>query len=372
MTSLDNLIVVGVQDEDESMYLNAGMPSEGMPRYHLNLWRTSNLTDPTIIAVPYRGGYPGGFADTTLLNNYLLAADGDGILAYDLDYPSGGYTEFFRVEGVSHLICKTADYLISVMSNLIQIRSLDEVTIALNQSAFSNDQLDVPFRGIQHEGAGDTALSMVPIGNYGNGFALLNDANDKTYLIDPRSGQAQKVGFSSKQEFPYTFQRREHFHLIPTEPSKYLVFTESTSDDKHSNRVYSFDIRGPPTIEELPPLELPDRQIISMLPSNKDRLSLLTNYNDLSHLEILDSTNRRILNSMPLSRRYDLGDRLQEVDGHMLIVRHLENEIVDVQTEESIKLTGAENDVPIPEISSTWEVPQYLFVAQWPNTKVQE
>lgn len=50
------------------------------------------------------------------------------------------------------------------------------------------------------------------------------------------------------------------------------------------------------------------------------------------------------------------------------MVRYLENEIVDAATEESIRLTGAENDVPIPEISSTWKVPQFLYVAQLPST----
>lgn len=64
-----------------------------------------------------------------------------------------------------------------------------------------------------------------------------------------------------------------------------------------------------------------------------------------------------------MSRNYNLGDRLQEVGGQLLIVRRLENKIVDAETEESVMLTGARNDVPIPEISSTWEVPQYLYVA---------
>ena len=75
-------------------------------------------------------------------------------------------------------------------------------------------QVDIPYRQFQHEGRDDTVLSMNPITINGNEFVLLNDAADNTYLINPESAQTHRVGFSTKQQFPHTFQRREQFHFI--------------------------------------------------------------------------------------------------------------------------------------------------------------
>ena len=187
-------------------------------------------------------------------------------------------------------------------------------------------------------------------------------------MLDPNSGRIEQIMTMTPQHYPYTFQRREQYHFIPASPSKYLVFTESTSDDQNPNRVYSLSIRGPPTVKELEPLELRGRQILSMLPPNENLLTLLTNHDDHSYVETLDTTTRKIHDSRPLSRRYDLGDRLHQVGGDLLIVRHLQNEIVDAESEAYIKLTGAVNDVPIPEISSTWDVPQYFYVTRYPRS----
>lgn len=364
MASLDNLLIVGIRGNSETEF---GDLQEGKPHYYLNIWRSRQPYEPQIIPVPFRGGYFGGFTHLAQVDQYLLVADGEGILAYDLTDLSKGYAEFGGVDEVSSLICKTSNYLVSCLDNLIQIRSLDDMAAHLQRTGFANQQLDIPFRQTQHQGEGDTALSIVPIVDSQQDFALLNNAGYESYLIEPNLGSVQKVEAPSKEGFPYTFQRREQFHLIPTEPSKYLVFTEATSGEQRPNRVYSFDIRGPPTIAEAEPLELDGKQIVSMLPSNNDHLTILTNYSDLSHLETLDPSSRRILNSKHLSRKYDLGDRLQNVGDDLLIVRHLQNEIVDAESEAYIKLTGAENDVPIPEISSTWDVPQYFYVTRHPR-----
>ena len=363
MATLDNLLIVGVRVIPDAQLVGF---QEGMIRYYLNIWNLHNPDQPHAIPVPYRGGYIGGFNDLTALDRYLLVADGEGILPYDLADPSRGYSELRGVDELSCLIAKTPNYLVSCLDNLIQLRSLHDIIHSLGKSSFNNEQVDVPIRETQHQGEGDTALSMIAIPNTQHELVLLNNAVDKTYLINPVTLETMTVQFKSKQEFPYTFQRREQYHFIPAESSKHLIFTESTSDDKHPNRVYSFDIRGPPTITELEPLELEGRQIISMLPSNKDFLTLLTNQHDHSYVETLDPIHRQILHSRPLSRQYDLGDRLHQVGGDLLIVRHLKSEIVDAESEQSITLTGAENDVPIPEISSTWEVPQYLYVTRYP------
>ena len=369
MARLDNLLIIGIRDNSE---IDPDGAEKGMTHYYANIWSSRCPSVSTVVPVPYRGGYIGGFNHITALDRYLIIADGEGILAYDLSDPSKGYAELTEAHEVSEHMCKTSNYLASCLDNLIHVRSLDRIIAPLKQSNFSNTQIDIPFRQIQHMDKGDTALSMIPIPNTHDELVLLNNADDRTYMINPKTLESMAVQIQSKQQFPHTFQRREQYHFLRTDESQHLIFTESTSDDKHPNRVYSFDIRGPPTITELEPLELPGRQILSMLPSKKDRLTLLINYSDHSHLETLDPSNRRILNSKPLSRRYDLGDRLQQVGDDLLIVRHLENKIVDAKSEQSITLTGAENDVPIPEISSTWSVPQYLFVAHWPNTEVLE
>ena len=97
--------------------------------------------------------------------------------------------------------------------------------------------------------------------------------------------------------------------------------------------------------------------------SENDQLTLLANHGDMSYIEILNPFQREITEARPLEQKYDLGDRLHQVENDLIIVRSLKNEIVDVATEDSIRLTGAENDIPIPEISSTWKVPQFLYVA---------
>jgi len=361
MRSLDNLLIIGIRDNPE---IEFDETEAGMPHYYLNLWKSDRPSEPLISPVPYRGGYIGGFNDVTAIDQYLLVADGEGILAYDLANPFKGYTEFTGVGEVSEMMCRTSNYLVSCLDNLIQILSLNDIVKALQKSCFSDQPIDIPFKEIHHSGEGDTALSMVSVENNSNEIVLLNNANDETHLIDPVKGQTHRVRFLTEQQFPYTFQRQDQYHPIKVGDKEYTIFTESTSNDMHPNRIYSLDIRGPPTIKELEPLELENRQILSMVPTLYNQLTLLTDHNGRNYIESFEPNRRKILNSRPLNRRYELGDRLQQVDNDLLIVDHLKNEIVDVATEDSIHLTGAENDVPIPEISSTWEVPQYLYVTK--------
>ena len=363
MVSLDKLIVVGIHDNTVQEGIDL---EEGMIHYTLNIWPNNQHSQPITLPVLYRGGYIGGFNNVTNLNKYLMVADGEGLFAYDLANPTKGYAELKDVNEASEGICATSRFVVSCWDNEIQVRSRDDIATALKDSNFSGEQIDIPYRQFQHHGKGDTVLSMIPLLGDGDENIVLNNATDKSYLIDPQQGQSQPVRFSSKQEFPYTFQRREQFHIIPEDHSKFLIFTESTSDDCEPNRVYSLDIRGPPTITELEPLELEGKQIFSMLPSENDQLTLLANHGGMSYIETLEPHQREIINSRPLGRKYELGDRLHQIEDGLLIVRHLKNEIVDPTTEESIKLTGAENDIPIPEISSTWEVPQFLYVAPLP------
>ena len=363
MSSLDNLLIIGVRKNPDLRFIDL---EKGITHYSLNLWRAHHPYEPQVVPVPYRGGFFGGFNDLKALDKYLLIVDGESILAYHLTDLNKGYAEFMGVEEVSESACETHNHMVSCLDNFIQIRSLDDITSVLQQAAFSNEHVEVPYRQIQHRGRGDTVLSMMAIENGSSEFALLNDAEDQSYLIFPSSGRAHSVEFLTKQEFPHTFQRREQFHFIPEDQSKYLIFTESTSDNRHRNRVYSFNIRGPPTITELEPLQLPETQIESMLLDEGNHLNLLSNQEGISFLQRLDPIRREIISSRPLARTYEPGDRLQEVGGQLLIVRHLENEVVDAETEDSVMLTGAENDIPIQEISSTWNVPQYLYVARYP------
>ena len=251
---------------------------------------------------------------------------------------------------------------------------MDDIDTALKDSNFSGEQMDIPYREFQHDGEGDNPLSLLALPFSPQNYALLNNAADKSHLIDPRTGQSQLVEFSTKQDFPYTFQRQQIYHFLLEELSRYTVFTESTfhqfseeSEHQYPNRVYSFDIRGPPTITELDPLVLEGRQILSIVPTQDYQLTLLTDHNSRSYIETFEPHRREILNARELRGRYELGDRLQQIDNDLLIVRHLRNEIVDAATEDSLRLTGAENDIPIPEISSTWNVPQYLYVTKYPS-----
>jgi len=371
MTSLENLLIVGVRENPD---LESTDLEEGTPHYYLNLWSTNRPDGPSLVPVGYRGGYTGGFNHVTALDRYLLVADGESILAYNLTDPSMGYAELTGVDEISVMICMTPSYLVSCLDNLIQVRSFADITQGLRRSSFNNEQIEVPFRQTQHQGQGDTALSMITIPGTEDELVLLNNANDKTYMINPKTLDTMAVQIRSKQQFPNTFQRQQKYHFLLEEPSRYTVFTESTfhqfseeSEHQHPNRVYSFDIRGPPTLQELESLVLENRRILSMVPTLYNQLTLLIDHNGRNYIETLEPNRRKILNSRPLNRRYELGDRLQQVDNALLIVRHLKNEIVDVATEDSIRLTGAENDVPIPEISSTWEIPQYLCVTKSPT-----
>lgn len=364
MVSLDNLLLISIRDgkDDRTTELR-----EGITHYYLNLWHCSNPTEPTIIPVPYRGGYIGGFNDITTLDDYILVADGKGILAYDIQSGSKDYVEMEGVDEISQILCKTPKYLISCWDNVVQIRSLGDIIGNLKNVKFKGGAINVPSYETRHEGENENILSLVRIKNGLKEIVLLNNTGEKTILIDPNTGRAQSVEVSSEQHFSHTFQRQEQYHPIKIGDKEYTIFTESTSDDIHPNRIYSLDIREPPTIDELEPLVLENRQILSMVPTLYNQLTLLTDHNGRNYIETLEPNRRKILNSRPLNRRYELGDRLQQVDNDLLIVRHLKNEIVDVATEDSIRLTGAENDVPIPEISSTWEIPQYLYVTKSPT-----
>jgi len=377
MDSLVNLLIIGVRAE---MRNPMNLLEEGIHYYSLNLWLSNQPDDPINIITPYRGGYIGGFNDATVLNRNLLIADGEGILAYDLAEPSKGYAEFNSVREVSDAICATPNQIVSCLHNMIQVREKNEVVEILKGAEFLNRQVDIPYRQLQYPGEGDTVLDMLPIVRDDHEAILLNNAENRSYLIPLDGNQPQEVALRTDKAFSDAFQRQQQYHFMSMQPSLYTVFTESTfrasnmpsSDDQYPNRVYSLDIRGPPIVEELEPLHFKGRQILSMLPTQNDRLTLLTKYDGRSHLEILDPFQREILNSRHLSRKYELGDRLQKVDEDLLIVRHLKNEIVDASTEDYIHLTGAENDVPIPEISSTWNVPQYLYVSKAPGSLEKE
>ena len=68
MPTLDNLRIIGVYTSPDAYDADS---QEGMIHSQLNLWGANK---PAIIAVPYRGGYIGGFNDMTTFHKYLLIA----------------------------------------------------------------------------------------------------------------------------------------------------------------------------------------------------------------------------------------------------------------------------------------------------------
>ena len=350
MGTIDDLIAISIRKE--SVEPIEALKS-GMPHYTIVLWHGSSSNAPLEIEVPYRGGVQSGFNDLLTYSEYLFIADAEGVIAYDLTRLATEYAALKWVGEISQRIISTSDSLITSWDRLVQGRSLIDLVNGLDASKFEGEEIVVPYRELDIEDGPENIL--------------LNNSGDRSHLISSLATNSKRVEFTSKQEFPYTFQRREQFHILPYQPSQYSIFTESTSDDRHPNRVYSLDIRGPPTITEHEPLHLKDRQILSMIPTPENQLTILTNREGSSYVETLEPHRREILASRPLGGTYELGDRLQQIENDLLIVRHLHNEIVDVATEASIHLTGAENDIPIPEISSMWNVPQYLYVTKIPT-----
>lgn len=365
MASISKLVAIGVQLHPDFEFSPSKVRAT---RYYLNIWDTGDPNLPTQVPVPYRGGYIGGFNDLLTPQNYVFLADGEGILCHDLSHPSKGHVELKGVDEVSDQFCKTSKHLISGLHHVLQVRSLDDILSHLEKAQPSDKIIDVPYQELEYRSMdeGDTILSMLPFGPKYTDKIILNTADDKTFLFDPNSLEAQAVLDHTGLDFPHRFQRREKYHFIQTDLGEYLVVTESTSDKQHPNRVYSINIRGPPSIKELEALELHDKQILSMNRTSEYYLQLLIKYRDKTFLQLLHPFTREIQDSRELKRKYDLGDRLHQVGDQLLIVRHLKDQIVDAESEEYIKLSGAENNVAIPEISSTWEYPQYLCVAPSP------
>ena len=359
MKPLENLIVAGISYDPET---NLKQLKQDDNFYSMNIWNSAEPSKPISISIPYRGGYTGGFNDILAHKDTLYLADGEGILCFDPKDLSKSYVELKGVNEVSDLLCKTSDYLISCLHNIIQIRSIEEISGAVQESETSSRFFDVPFKQFQYGNEGDTILSMPMFGPQGNEKVLLNNTSDESYIFDLTSNRFDPLKILTAQTFDSSFQRRHKYHFLPTDNLKYSIFTESTNDKLVPNRVYELSTRNSPELREVDPLVMENKKILSMLPTKENKLQFLTNYKRKSFIEMLDPYSREIVDSRPLSGRYELGDRLQEVGNQLLIVRHLRNEIVDAETEGSIKLEGAENNVAIPEISSSWEYPQYLYL----------
>jgi len=360
MKPLENLLVAGINYDQET---NLKQFKQDDKFYSMNIWNSTEPSKPISISIPYRGGYSGGFNDILAHKNTLYLADGEGILCFDSKDFSKSYVELKGVKEVSDLLCKTSDYLISCLHNIIQIRSLDKISGAVQGAEISSKFLDVPLKQFQYGDEGTTILSMPMFGPKDNEKILLNNAADESYVFDLNSNRFEPLKILTEQTFDSSFQRRHKYHFLPADDLKYSIFTESTNDKLVPNRVYELSIRNSPELREVDPLVLDNKKILSILPKRENKLQILANYKSESFIEMLDPYNGEIVNSRPLSGQYELGDRLQEVNNHLLIVRHLRNEIVDAETEGSIKLEGADNNVAIPEISSTWEIPQYMYVA---------
>ncbi len=359
MATLENLVIVGVRDNPEKDLVDT---EAEMARFYLNVWKSERPEEPVVLPVPYRGGLFGGFNDLITLSHYLLLADAEGIMVYDLNDLSQGYKELNGVKGVSEQLCNTSNYLISNLQNNVQIRSWNNIIASIKRSKPTDEFIEIPYREIQIDDEGSTTLSTIPVRNSDIEFTIMNNNDEKTYLIEPKSCYSRQVELRSKVEFPYTFQRREQYHVVPTGSSNYLIFTEATSDEQYPNRVYSLNIGDIPTITELEPLECENRRILSMVPSDSNGLILLSNYQGRSFLEVLDPQRRIIVKSKRLANHYAYGNRLYQADGKLLIIDYLKNKISDTQSEDFIQLLGADFDTPIPRISSIWENPQYLYI----------
>ena len=360
MKPLDNLLIYGVSNNFE---FDPGVDEKGTIRYSINQWESNKPKNPSIIPIPYRGSRFSTFNDLITRENILLVGDGSGILSFKTADISSGYSTLASVREVSDYLQGTTDYLVSCWHHVIQLRAFKDITNYLENIDISNGSLDVPLKQYEHEGEGDTILSMPMFGSQGNEKILLNNAADESYVFDLNSFTFEPLKILTEQTFDSSFQRRHKYHFLPTDNLKYSIFTESTNDKLVPNRVYELSIHNSPELREVDPLVLDNKKILSILPKRENKLQILTNYKSKSLIEMLDPYNGEIVDSRPLSGRYELGDRLQKVNNHLLIVRHLRNEIVDAGTEDSIKLEGAENNVAIPEISSSWEYPQYMYVA---------
>ena len=359
MKPLENLLLAGINYDQET---NLKQLKQDDNFYSMNIWNSTEPSKPISISIPYRGGYTGGFNDLLIHKEILYVADGEGILCFDPKGLSKSYVELRGVNEVSDKLCKVSDYLISCLHNIIQIRSLEKISAAVQEAETSSKFLDVPFKHFQYGDKGDTILSMPVFGKGESEKILLNNASDESYIFDLKSFRFEPLKILTEQTFDSSFQRRHKYHFFPADNLKYLIFTESTNNELVPNRVYNLSIRNSSELKEVDPLVLDNKKILSMLPTRENKLQILVNYKSNSFIEMLEPYNREIVDSRPLLGRYELGDRLQEVDNHLIIVRHLRNEIVDAESEDSIKFEGAENNVAIPEISSTWDVPQYLYV----------
>ena len=362
MLNLGNLVGIGVYKDPETVSRDL---ESGMDHYNVNIWYANNPDKPNIVPIKYRGGYIGGFNDCLIDNNHLFIADGERILHKNINNLAQSLYELENVDEVSDMICKTNDYLISSLKGAyFQIRSLKEIYGSFGPTDKHTVTINVPFKTFKFDpDLGNTLLSFFTIEIKNQNLVLMNNADDKSYLFNPDTGSLSLVKDITNGKFLNTFQRREKYHIFQNNQSELLFYTESLSDTEYQNRVYSLSTRDPPILKELEPLEIPDKKLLSMHALKNSQLEMLVNYNDTSLIEIYDQNNNMI-NSQPLKRHYEYGDRLQRVEDQLLIVRHMRNEIVEVKSENSVKLVGAENNVAIPEISSIWEYPQYLYVAK--------
>lgn len=360
MKPLDNLLIYGVSNNFE---FDPGVDEEGTIRYSINQWESNKPKNPSIIPIPYRGSRFSTFNDLITQKDILLVGDGTGILSFKTADISSGYLALAAVREVSDYLQSTTNYLASCWHHVIQLRASKDIAQYLKDIDNHKGVVDIPFKQFQHGDEGDTILSMPVFGKGDNEKILLNNASDESYIFDLKSFEFEPLNILTGQTFDSSFQRRHKYHFLPQDDLKYSIFTESTNDKLVPNRVYELSIHNSPELREVDPLVLENKKILSMLPTKENKLQFLTNYKSKSFIEMLNPYNKEIVDSRPLSGRYELGDRLQKVDNHLLIVRHLHNEIVDAETEDSIILEGADVNVAIPEISSTWEMPQYMYVA---------
>lgn len=334
---------------------------QGKDHYYINIWDINQPDRPQVLPIKYRGGVRDGFNDLIIHNNLLYIADGEGILVHDLKITTSEYFEINHVNEVSDSLSIINNLFVSSLRNSIfQIRSLEDIATELNNT--KSGIIDTPYKKFEMEKEGDTILSWTVFGQPGNEKIFANTADDKSTIIDLNSQKIDFVEDLTGGIFPETFQRRAKYHFVQKDINKYLIYTEFGREDKIPNRVYTLTTSLPPFIKEENPLEYPNKQILSINAHSNSNLELLVNSKGKSYYEILDPISREIKDSKELKRKYGLGDRLHRVNDQLLIVRHHEDEIVDAATEDYIKLSGAENNVPIPEISSAWEYPQYLYI----------
>ena len=365
---LENLIIVGGRSSPD---WNFDDHKEGDTRFNLSIWDTSKKPYTFHdVAVPYRGGYNAGdgLNDIRLEGRYLLVADNEGILCYDVNNPNRGYTELGGIVETSWLLSRTSNHLISGGFDTIQVHDLKDIYSYLKNSDFSGNKIDIPYREVLCD-TGGNYFSMISFGKTGSEKILLNTTRDESHIIDPYSGETKQVIFRDEDNlFPDTLQRKAIHHFKHMAGHGYSILTEYMKEDQpHEVREYQFHDTPSPWVFKVGKIEFEDRQIISTILDKKKELVLLTDTGSESRLERMDTRTKEILDIQQLPNRYEMGDRLHMVDDDLFIVRHREEDyssIVDIKTNQEMVLSDAVAELSIPEISSVWEYPQTLYVAR--------